>query len=467
MLLLHESGHYVVMRKFGYRDLQMFFIPFVGAAVSGWAGKARGYERTLVALAGPVPGILFGLVLAFIFILRGHPLVGQAAALFLWLNGFNLLPLLPLDGGRVLQETFFCRSRWMEAGFQITAGLVLVVIAILARDQLFGVFGAALLAAAPASLRTSRIAAQLRDAGEAPDIASPSDATLTFLVRIATEIEHASPRPLKPSTLAVLVRTVVEKMNRRAPSAGATVLLLGTYGAAFVLALVGVGVIAVGYGVRGDTVQPMRAGLSATGSATRRASRNSDLYSAGQQAYSQKDYATAIRLWNTVVADDPRHPHAWNAIGMAYNQTGQWAEAITAISEQLKVTPSHDQAWVNLGWALQHVGKPQEAISAYRKHIEINPLDSWAHKGLGLLLLDAHQWKDASTELRQAASITPNDADIDVALGRACVKLGDVAAGVEAFERAKKNATSPRSESLSIRRMHGRRKRRREPPHSL
>jgi hypothetical protein len=79
VLLVHESGHYVVMRAFGYRDLRMFFIPFVGAAVSGWSGKAHGYQRTLVALAGPVPGILLGLLLAVIFVLRGHPLVGHAA----------------------------------------------------------------------------------------------------------------------------------------------------------------------------------------------------------------------------------------------------------------------------------------------------------------------------------------------------------------------------------------------------
>lgn len=260
-------------------------------------------------------------------------------------------------------------------------------------------------------------------------------------MRIATEIEQAFPRPLKPRALAGLVRTVVEKMNRRAPSAGATVLLLGTYAAAFVLGAVGVGVIAVGYGVRGDMRPATRARLSATQSAKTRATRNNDLYAAGQQAYSRQDYATAIRLWSRMVADDPQDPNAWNAIGMAYNQTGQWTEAVTALSEQLKVTPLHDQAWVNLGWALQHVGKRQEAISAYRKQIQIRPLHKWAHKGLGLLLLDAHEWKDASTELRQAASITPDDADIHVALGRACVKVGDVATGVEAFERVKKNAS--------------------------
>src|SRR5262245_26006745 len=35
VLLFHEAGHWVAMRAFGYRNLRMFFIPFLGAAVSG------------------------------------------------------------------------------------------------------------------------------------------------------------------------------------------------------------------------------------------------------------------------------------------------------------------------------------------------------------------------------------------------------------------------------------------------
>jgi len=65
VLLVHETGHYLTMLAFGYRDIRMFFIPLFGAAVSGSGANAPGYQRTLVALAGPVPGILLGLVLAF------------------------------------------------------------------------------------------------------------------------------------------------------------------------------------------------------------------------------------------------------------------------------------------------------------------------------------------------------------------------------------------------------------------
>ena len=55
-LLFHEGGHYVAMRAFGYRNLRMFFIPFFGAAVSGLNPRAAGWQKALVALAGPLPG---------------------------------------------------------------------------------------------------------------------------------------------------------------------------------------------------------------------------------------------------------------------------------------------------------------------------------------------------------------------------------------------------------------------------
>jgi hypothetical protein len=66
--------------------------------VSGSPAAVPGYQRTLVALAGPVPGILLGLVLVFVYALGHSSMVGEAAKMFLGLNAFNLLPLLPLDG---------------------------------------------------------------------------------------------------------------------------------------------------------------------------------------------------------------------------------------------------------------------------------------------------------------------------------------------------------------------------------
>src|SRR5262249_50063148 len=92
LLALHQLGHYLAMRLFGYRNLRMFFIPFFGAAVSGRHYNVAGWKKALVALAGPVPGIAVGIVLGIAGLILNHARLTEAAILMLVLNGFNLLP---------------------------------------------------------------------------------------------------------------------------------------------------------------------------------------------------------------------------------------------------------------------------------------------------------------------------------------------------------------------------------------
>ncbi|HNT75120.1 MAG TPA: hypothetical protein PKH77_08885 [Anaerolineae bacterium] len=60
ILFVHESGHYLSMRWLGYRNVQMFFIPFFGAAVSGYSTPMPIFHQAFVILAGPIPGIFRG-----------------------------------------------------------------------------------------------------------------------------------------------------------------------------------------------------------------------------------------------------------------------------------------------------------------------------------------------------------------------------------------------------------------------
>lgn len=65
VLLVHELGHYAGMRVFGYRNVQMFFIPLFGAAVSGHGIRASVARHATALLLGPVPGLLLGSVFGF------------------------------------------------------------------------------------------------------------------------------------------------------------------------------------------------------------------------------------------------------------------------------------------------------------------------------------------------------------------------------------------------------------------
>jgi hypothetical protein len=58
ILFFHELGHYVAMRAFGYRNLRMFFLPLLGAAVSGRSFNVAAWKQVIVALAGRCPAFL-------------------------------------------------------------------------------------------------------------------------------------------------------------------------------------------------------------------------------------------------------------------------------------------------------------------------------------------------------------------------------------------------------------------------
>jgi Zn-dependent protease len=129
VLLLHESGHYAGMRIFGYRDVKMFFIPFLGAAVSGKQGGVAAWKEATVVLLGPTPGIVLGGILAARMPAPGS-LLRDLVMQLLIINGLNLLPLGGLDGGRLVQRVLFSRHRHLEVAFQVLAGVALLVLAV-------------------------------------------------------------------------------------------------------------------------------------------------------------------------------------------------------------------------------------------------------------------------------------------------------------------------------------------------
>ena len=112
ILLVHELGHALMMRRFGWKDMNMFFIPFIGAMVTGRPGRIPAAQQCLVLLAGPLPGLLAGLALLWwapeLSARSVH--VYELGLMAVTINLFNLLPLAQLDGGQLLGLALF--SRW-------------------------------------------------------------------------------------------------------------------------------------------------------------------------------------------------------------------------------------------------------------------------------------------------------------------------------------------------------------------
>ena len=95
MLLIHELGHVVELRRQGIKASAPIFIPFLGAVVGMKEMPKNAWREAQVALAGPILGSI-GAATAWILgeVLNSDVLVAVAFVGFL-LNLFNLLPIVP------------------------------------------------------------------------------------------------------------------------------------------------------------------------------------------------------------------------------------------------------------------------------------------------------------------------------------------------------------------------------------
>ena len=109
LLFVHEMGHVIQLRREGIKASAPMFIPFLGALVAMKEMPKDAAAEARVGLAGPVLGSLGALAVLGIYGLTGNELFKALAFVGFFLNLFNLLPVLPLDGGRAMAAL----SPWM------------------------------------------------------------------------------------------------------------------------------------------------------------------------------------------------------------------------------------------------------------------------------------------------------------------------------------------------------------------
>jgi Zn-dependent protease len=102
LLLVHEMGHYIQLRREGVKPSGMLFIPFLGAVIGARSLGGSAIAEARVGLAGPVLGSLAAAALIPVAAVTGNEMFRALAFTGFFLNLFNLLPVVPLDGGRAM-----------------------------------------------------------------------------------------------------------------------------------------------------------------------------------------------------------------------------------------------------------------------------------------------------------------------------------------------------------------------------
>ena len=122
LIFVHEAGHALVMRQQNIPAGAPVFIPFVGAVIAMKGLPRDAYVEALVGIGGPALGTLGALLCLMVGWLSGHQIWYALAYTGLMINLFNMIPIPPLDGGRITPIL----SRWVwVAGLAIGVGVFL------------------------------------------------------------------------------------------------------------------------------------------------------------------------------------------------------------------------------------------------------------------------------------------------------------------------------------------------------
>jgi Zn-dependent protease len=241
VIVFHELGHFAAMRLLGYEDVKIYFVPLMGALTAGRQYAVAHWKRAVVLLLGPLPGLLAALVLAIAAPerLATSEWFKKLLEMLLIINALNLLPIVPLDGGRLLSVLVFSRMALLELVFSAGTALLLVALCVLSGEWVLAAFAFLVVPGAIRQHRTARAAEIF--APRFPELTADPQKLLENELRAlflgARAVCSAAFRrfaEFRVEQQAVLVasymRGIHERSITRPPGWPATLLLLGVYG---------------------------------------------------------------------------------------------------------------------------------------------------------------------------------------------------------------------------------------------
>lgn len=122
MLFIHEMGHVYVIRRYGIKTSAPMFIPFVGAVIN-MEESPKSWDEAMIGFGGPLAGGLASFTTMGLAMCLESQMIQRIAFVSFVLNLFNMLPMRPMDGGRIIQAV----SPWIHV-LGCVVGLVLTFV---------------------------------------------------------------------------------------------------------------------------------------------------------------------------------------------------------------------------------------------------------------------------------------------------------------------------------------------------
>lgn len=158
------------------------------------------------------------------------------------------------------------------------------------------------------------------------------------------------------------------------------------------------------------------------------------LYERGLRHANGGDHAAAVKCFERVVALDPRHAPAFNALGNMAKLRQDWNAAIESYRRSVALRPESVAARTNLGGCLRNAGLDEEAFEHLSTAYGLDPENALACLNYGLGLLDAGRVEEAESRIVESIRLSADLAEAHSALGTLRLSQGRFGEGWRDYE---------------------------------
>ena len=165
--------------------------------------------------------------------------------------------------------------------------------------------------------------------------------------------------------------------------------------------------------------------------------RNADaLHLLGVVAYQVGRHEIAVNLITHAIEIDPQQVEAYNNLGIVFKEQKKLEKSIQTYHKAIEINPDHAEAHYNLGNAYQEQGKSEKSIQAYHKAIKIQPDYAEVYNNLGIVFKEQGKLEKSIQAYHKAIEIKPNYAEAYNNLGNAYQGQGKSEKSIQAYHKA-------------------------------
>jgi tetratricopeptide (TPR) repeat protein len=460
VLLFHEGGHVLAMKMFGYRDVTMLFIPFLGALATAKKEDASLTEKVLISLAGPVPGLVIGIGLAIAFssenplsIVSDNPSwILPLSWTLIGLNLFNLLPVYPLDGGQIADLLLFSSNPYLGVLFKIFGVGILLLIGW--QQPLFLVFALLIALSIPYSFQIAKLQNKLQNNFRHHP---PSDRT-NLIQRIFENLQQPPYQKFAFAQKSDIAKSILDIQKEKSASWQTRLLLSTVYIVSLFGGLVG-GLYAIvpspkawvsmaqslryiGKDPQVVMQEQMQEKVEAATLQLQTNPQDVKAYLDRGRAYSYlKNIPEALADANQVIKLDPKSADGYTLRGQikrnqkdlkgsqadyktAKNLTNQ--KIIAETTSTLKSNPKDIKAYLMRATAKGQLGDHAKALSDFEQALKLDPKNPQIFVARGQFYLEAKNYQKAIAEANQAIKLDAKSYTAYFLRSEVYRKLGDL-----------------------------------------